>query len=43
MAQVAPVKARSVAWQFLQSGEFYFGCLVPGHFEAGMLGKIVVR
>jgi uncharacterized cupredoxin-like copper-binding protein len=24
-------------------GEFYYGCLVPGHFEAGMLGKIVVR
>jgi uncharacterized cupredoxin-like copper-binding protein len=43
MAQVAPGKARSVAWQFMQSGEFYFGCLVPGHFEAGMLGKIVVR
>ncbi len=43
MAQVAPGKARSVAWQFIQSGEFYYGCLVPGHFEAGMLGKIVVR
>jgi uncharacterized cupredoxin-like copper-binding protein len=43
MAQVAPGDSRSVTWQFTQSGEFYYGCLVPGHFEAGMLGKVVVR
>jgi uncharacterized cupredoxin-like copper-binding protein len=43
MAQVAPGNSRSVTWQFTQSGEFYYGCLVPGHFEAGMLGKVVVR
>ncbi len=24
-------------------GEFHYGCLIPGHFEAGMVGKIVVR
>jgi uncharacterized cupredoxin-like copper-binding protein len=43
MAQVPPGAARSVAWQFTESGEFYYGCLVPGHFEAGMVGKVVVR
>ena len=43
MAQVAPGKARNLAWQFTDSGEFYYGCLVPGHFAAGMLGRIVVR
>jgi len=43
MAHVAPGKARSITWQFTESGEFYYGCLVPGHFEAGMLGKVVVR
>ena len=43
MAHVAPGKARNVTWQFTESGEFYYGCLVPGHFEAGMLGRIVVR
>ena len=24
-------------------GEFEFGCLIPGHREAGMLGKVVVK
>jgi uncharacterized cupredoxin-like copper-binding protein len=43
MAHVAPGKARELTWQFTRSGEFYYGCLVPGHFEAGMVGKIVVR
>ena len=43
MAHVAPGKARSITWQFTESGEFYYGCLVPGHFEAGMLGKVLVR
>src|SRR5918992_2469142 len=32
MAHVAPAK----------TGEFYYGCLIPGHFEAGMIGKVVV-
>lgn len=43
MAHVPPGKSRSVTWQFTDSGEFYYGCLVPGHFEAGMLGRVVVR
>jgi uncharacterized cupredoxin-like copper-binding protein len=43
MAHVAPGKARSITWQFTESGEFFYGCLVPGHFEAGMAGKVVVR
>lgn len=43
MAKVTPGNSRSVTWQFTESGEFYYGCLVPGHFEAGMLGKVVVR
>lgn len=43
MAHLTPGKARSLTWQFTESGEFYYGCLVPGHFEAGMVGRIVVR
>jgi uncharacterized cupredoxin-like copper-binding protein len=31
-----------MGWQFTRAGEFYFGCLVPGHFEAGMVGTIKV-
>ena len=43
MAHVAPGKTETIVWQFNKSGEFQFGCLIPGHFEAGMIGKIVVK
>jgi uncharacterized cupredoxin-like copper-binding protein len=42
MAHVAPGKTGSLLWQFTKPGEFYYGCLVPGHLEAGMLGKVKV-
>ena len=42
MAHVAPGKTGSMAWQFTKAGEFYYGCLIPGHFEAGMIGKVKV-
>lgn len=42
MAHVAPGKSETVVWQFTRAGEFHFGCLVPGHFEAGMVGQIRV-
>jgi uncharacterized cupredoxin-like copper-binding protein len=42
MAHVAPGKKGEIVWQFTKPGEFYYACLVPGHFEAGMIGKIVV-
>ena len=43
MAHVKPGHMEALAWQFTKTGEFFYGCLVPGHFEAGMLGRIVVR
>ena len=43
MAHVAPGKTERLLWQFTKPGEFYYGCLIPGHFEAGMVGKVVVR
>ena len=43
MAHVSPGKTERIVWQFTKPGEFYYGCLIPGHFEAGMIGKIVVR
>jgi len=42
MAHVAPGKTEIMVWQFTEAGEFYYGCLVPGHFEAGMIGKVKV-
>jgi uncharacterized cupredoxin-like copper-binding protein len=29
-------------WQFTRAGEFYFACLIPGHYEARMFGTIKV-
>ena len=43
MAHVAPGKTETMVWQFTKPGEFYYGCLVPGHFEAGMIGKVIVN
>lgn len=43
MAHVAPGKTERIVWQFTKPGEFYYGCLIPGHLEAGMIGKVVVR
>ncbi|HEX9182172.1 MAG TPA: cupredoxin family protein [Burkholderiales bacterium] len=43
MAHVAPGKTGEIGWRFTRPGTFHFGCLVPGHFEAGMVGTITVR
>jgi len=40
--QVAPGKTGELVWKFNRAGEFDFACLVPGHYEAGMVGKIKV-
>jgi len=43
MAHVASGAMEEMGWQFTESGEFFFGCLVPGHFDAGMRGRIIVQ
>ena len=43
MTHVLPGAHGEMVWQFTQAGEFQFGCLVPGHFEAGMVGKVTVK
>jgi uncharacterized cupredoxin-like copper-binding protein len=43
MAHVKPGKAGEIIWQFTKPGEFQFACLQPGHFEAGMVGKVLVK
>jgi uncharacterized cupredoxin-like copper-binding protein/Spy/CpxP family protein refolding chaperone len=42
IAHVAPEKTGTIVWQFTKAGEFQYACLVPGHFEAGMVGRIRV-
>lgn len=43
IAHVKPGTTGNMVWQFTQPGEFQFACLVPGHYEAGMVGKVVVK
>lgn len=33
----------TLVWQFTKAGEFDFACLIPGHFDAGMVGKVIVK
>jgi uncharacterized cupredoxin-like copper-binding protein len=40
---VQPHTQAEVLWRFNRPGEFEFSCLIPGHREAGMLGKVVVK
>jgi uncharacterized cupredoxin-like copper-binding protein len=42
MVHLAPGESGQFGWQFTQAGEFYYGCLIPGHFDAGMMGKVKV-
>jgi uncharacterized cupredoxin-like copper-binding protein len=38
-----PKASAEILWRFTKRGEFEFGCLIPGHREAGMTGKIIVK
>ncbi len=42
-AEVDPGKKGELVWRFTRAGTFEYACLQPGHYEAGMRGKIVVR
>lgn len=42
MVHVAPGKTGRLVWNFNRAGEFDFACLVAGHYQAGMIGKIRV-
>ena len=43
MAHVKPGASGRIVWQFTRAGEFSFACLQPGHFEAGMVGTVIVK
>lgn len=43
MAHVEPGKRGQIVWTFNRAGSFEFACLIPGHFQAGMMGKITVE
>jgi uncharacterized cupredoxin-like copper-binding protein len=41
--RLKPKAKGEMVWRFTKKGEFEYGCLIPGHREAGMVGKIVVK
>lgn len=42
MAHVPPGKTGEIIWKFNKAGQFDFACLIAGHYQAGMVGKINV-
>ena len=42
MAHVAAGKTQDLIWTFNRAGEFEFACLIAGHYQAGMVGRISV-
>ena len=40
---IDPDKTATLTWRFTKKGEFEFDCLLPGHYEAGMHGVVVVK
>ena len=42
MAHVPPGKTGEIVWTFNRAGDFDFACLIAGHYQAGMVGKVSV-
>ena len=43
MAHVEAGEKGEIVWTFSKAGQFEFGCLIPGHYDAGMRGTIIVQ
>ena len=43
MVHVAPGKTGEMIWTFDKPGQIVFACLIPGHYEAGMTGKVIAK
>lgn len=42
MAHVAAGRRGEIVWHFNRAGDVHFACLLPGHYTAGMRGRITV-
>jgi len=43
MAHVPPGETMVIIWKFDKVGKFGVACLLPGHYEAGMKGDLIVN
>lgn len=41
--RLKPTQEGEILWHFTKAGEFDMSCLIPGHLESGMTGKIIVK
>ena len=41
--RLEPDENGEIVWTFANAGTFEFACLIPGHYEAGMHGPLVVN
>ena len=41
--RLAPNGSNEIVWRFTKAGTFEFACLIPGHYESGMHGTVVVK
>ena len=41
--RIASKGSNEILWRFSKGGEFEFACLIPGHYQAGMFGKVTVK
>lgn len=41
--RLKPKASGEILWRFTKAGEFDMSCLIPGHREAGMTGKVIVK
>jgi uncharacterized cupredoxin-like copper-binding protein len=42
MTHLKPGARGQLIWNFNRPGDFEFACLIPGHYQGGMVGKIKV-
>ncbi|MGJ8571923.1 MAG: cupredoxin domain-containing protein [Hoeflea sp.] len=40
--RLEPGKSGEIVWKFTNDGAFKIACLIPGHFESGMHGNVIV-
>ena len=43
MAHVKPGTKGEIVWQFNRAGTFEVACLIAGHYQAGMVGTLIVQ
>jgi len=41
--RLSALDSGELVWKFTRRGEFEYACLIPGHYKAGMYGKIIVK